>query len=232
VVGTRGKSLGGFQGLLPGSVSKYCLQHSPVPVIVVRPTSKRDKAKGKRAQDPDRSKYKQMLQISEPLPDVNSPRNIFFANDEETLPRTASTGSKLAPEATHPLKQVAHADSSEDDLVTNSSTLVDDPRSPAQLMKSPNLQNLESPEFSDDPSSGDDDDEGGVSSKPPGSGASEIAQKRGGLEFEETDISPKAQQDANPLDTARTNSLASPDILITVTDPNDPSRVHKVSEGT
>jgi hypothetical protein len=217
--------------LLPGSVSKYCLQHSPVPVIVVRPTSKRDKAKGKRAQDPDRSKYKQMLQISEPLPDVNSPRNIFFANDEETLPRTGSMSSKPAPEATHPLKQVAHADSSEDDLVTNSSTLVDDPRSPAQLMKSPNLQNLESPEFSDDPSSGDDDDdESGGSAKPPGSRASEIAQKRGALDFEETDISPKAQPSANPLDASRTNSLGSPDILITVTDPNDPSRVHKVPE--
>lgn len=37
IVGTRGKSLGGIQGLLPGSVSKYCLQNSPVPVVVVRP---------------------------------------------------------------------------------------------------------------------------------------------------------------------------------------------------
>ncbi|KZF22733.1 adenine nucleotide alpha hydrolases-like protein, partial [Xylona heveae TC161] len=43
IVGTRGRSLGGIQGLLPGSVSKYCLQHSPVPVIVVRPSSKREK---------------------------------------------------------------------------------------------------------------------------------------------------------------------------------------------
>ncbi|KAF8539712.1 hypothetical protein BDD12DRAFT_80132 [Trichophaea hybrida] len=36
IVGTRGRSLGGLQGLLPGSVSKYCLQHSPVPVIVTQ----------------------------------------------------------------------------------------------------------------------------------------------------------------------------------------------------
>ncbi|SAM06452.1 hypothetical protein [Absidia glauca] len=35
VVGTRG--LSEFQGLVIGSVSKYCLQHSPIPVVVVRP---------------------------------------------------------------------------------------------------------------------------------------------------------------------------------------------------
>lgn len=45
IVGTRGKSLGGIQGLLPGSISKYCLQNSPVPVIVVRPSAKREKKK-------------------------------------------------------------------------------------------------------------------------------------------------------------------------------------------
>lgn len=233
MVGTRGKSLGGFQGLLPGSVSKYCLQHSPVPVIVVRPSSKRDKAKGKRADNPDRNKYKKMLDIAAPLPDINSSRNTFFANDEETQLKAASTGSKAAPEATHPLKQVAHADSSDDDLERNASIVADDPRSPAQLMKSPNLQNLESPDFSDDPSSADDDDdEGNASAKPTGSRASEIAQKRGGFDFQETDISPTAQPRADPLDATRTNSLGSPDIVITVTDPNDPSRVHKVTGGT
>ncbi|KAI8086078.1 uncharacterized protein BX664DRAFT_334860 [Halteromyces radiatus] len=35
IVGTRG--LSEFQGMLLGSVSKYCLQHSPIPVVVVRP---------------------------------------------------------------------------------------------------------------------------------------------------------------------------------------------------
>jgi hypothetical protein len=64
VVGTRGRSLAGFQGLLPGSVSKYCLQHSPVPVIVVRPSSKRDKARTKRALDPNRHAYKDLLEKS------------------------------------------------------------------------------------------------------------------------------------------------------------------------
>jgi hypothetical protein len=47
-----------MQGLLPGSVSKYCLQHSPVPVIVVRPSSKRLKKKMKRQQETGRNLYK------------------------------------------------------------------------------------------------------------------------------------------------------------------------------
>ncbi|KIX02286.1 uncharacterized protein Z518_08225 [Rhinocladiella mackenziei CBS 650.93] len=62
VVGTRGRNLGGMQGLLPGSVSKYCLQHSPVPVIVVRPTSKRMKKKKKRQLESGRSLYSSMLE--------------------------------------------------------------------------------------------------------------------------------------------------------------------------
>jgi len=62
VVGTRGRNLGGMQGLLPGSVSKYCLQHSPVPVIVVRPTAKRMKKKKKRQQESGRSLYSSLLE--------------------------------------------------------------------------------------------------------------------------------------------------------------------------
>ncbi|KAL0097667.1 hypothetical protein J3Q64DRAFT_1617005, partial [Phycomyces blakesleeanus] len=38
IVGTRG--LSDFKNMLLGSVSKYCLQHSPVPVVVVRPDDK------------------------------------------------------------------------------------------------------------------------------------------------------------------------------------------------
>lgn len=64
IVGTRGRSLGGIQGLLPGSVSKYCLQHSPVPVIVVRPSSKREKKKKKRQNDPARRAYVDILEKS------------------------------------------------------------------------------------------------------------------------------------------------------------------------
>ena len=61
VVGTRGKSLGGMQGLMPGSVSKYCLQSSPIPVIVVRPSRKRNKKKMKRMGDTNRRAYNKIL---------------------------------------------------------------------------------------------------------------------------------------------------------------------------
>jgi hypothetical protein len=221
-VGTRGKSLGGFQGLLPGSVSKYCLQHSPVPVIVVRPTSKRDKARSKRANDPDRQGYRDILAKSESLIDVNSPRNSFFANDEEALANATAVGNKQASDNTHPLAQVAHAEESDDEQENNTSNLLDDPRSPGVMMKSPHLQNLDSPDFSDDPSSGEEEEEGGVDTNP----ASAIAQGRGGLSFiDDEGISPRAQPTADPLDTTETGPTSGPSI--TITNPDDPSRVDK-----
>jgi hypothetical protein len=221
--------LGGFQGLLPGSVSKYCLQHSPVPVIVVRPTSKRDKARSKRANDPDRQGYRDILAKSESLIDVNSPRNSFFANDDEALALAAAATTKPAPDndGAHPLAQVAHAESSDDEDQDTNARL-DDPRSPGVMMKSPHLQNLDSPEFSDDPSSGEEEDDGGVPTKPPGSAASEIAQGRGGLSIDDDEgISPRAQAEANPLASATAGPTS-----ITITDPDDPSRVHKTPEET
>jgi hypothetical protein len=52
-----------MQGLMPGSVSKYCLQQSPIPVIVVRPSTKRAQKKMKRARDSSatRTLYGSML---------------------------------------------------------------------------------------------------------------------------------------------------------------------------
>jgi hypothetical protein len=66
IVGTRGRSLGGVQGLINNrnSFSKWCLQYSPIPVVVVRPTEKRDKKKIKRANDPTRHNYALILQGS------------------------------------------------------------------------------------------------------------------------------------------------------------------------
>ncbi|KAF9581138.1 hypothetical protein BGW38_001955, partial [Lunasporangiospora selenospora] len=45
VVGTRGRNA--VKGFLMGSISRYCLHHSPIPVIVVRPAEKLNKAKSK-----------------------------------------------------------------------------------------------------------------------------------------------------------------------------------------
>ncbi|KAI0458388.1 hypothetical protein F5B21DRAFT_25138 [Xylaria acuta] len=63
IVGTKGRSMDGVQGFLVNrsSFSKYCLQYSPVPVVVVRPTEKREKKKAKRAGDPSRQSYIQIL---------------------------------------------------------------------------------------------------------------------------------------------------------------------------
>lgn len=68
VVGTRGQrsmiqSWGaafGAHGM--GSVSRYCLSHSPVPVIVVRPERKVRKAMEKRRANPKRGKHFDELQ--------------------------------------------------------------------------------------------------------------------------------------------------------------------------
>jgi hypothetical protein len=46
------------------SFSKYCLQYSPVPVVVVRPDEKRIKKKTKRANDLTRQTYVGMLQAT------------------------------------------------------------------------------------------------------------------------------------------------------------------------
>lgn len=186
VVGTRGKSLGGFQGLLPGSVSKYCLQHSPVPVIVVRPTTKRDKARSKRANDPDRQGYRDILAKSESLYDVNSPRNSFFANEEEASAMPGSTTTPKPTTDTHPLAQVEHVqDNSDDEAESGASALPEDPKSPGFLMKSPHLQNLDSPELSDASSFSDEEDSGGVSTQtaPSTAGVDEAAAQTEGLKL-------------------------------------------------
>jgi len=74
VIGTRGQrsmiqSWGaafGAPGM--GSVSKYCLSHSPVPVIVVRPERKVKKAVEKRRADPKRGKHFDELTKTKSLP--------------------------------------------------------------------------------------------------------------------------------------------------------------------
>ncbi|KAL5418332.1 hypothetical protein PMIN04_007374 [Paraphaeosphaeria minitans] len=159
VVGTRGRSLGGFQGLLPGSVSKYCLQHSPVPVIVVRPSSKRNKARTKRALDPNRHSYKDLLEKSGHLIDTDA--RIFTADsqgasEDEAAAVAAAIGYR--PLGGSPLVQTQTIPVNMDRTIADQ-----DLKSPGVVMKSPELQHLESPEISDSSSSSsDEEDEGGV----------------------------------------------------------------------
>lgn len=171
IVGTRGRSLGGFQGLLPGSVSKYCLQHSPVPVIVVRPTQKRSKTKKKREVDPSRHGYLDILDKSKaqgaPIMYPNDSGSLFPNDQLATEGEAAAVAAALGfrpPPSTGPLAQGEPSEQTVE---------VDEPgqsgyegesspesmRSPGVVMKSPELRDLESPVMSEDEES---DEEGGA----------------------------------------------------------------------
>jgi len=85
IVGTRGRD-GAIGGLLPGSMSKYCLQHSPVPVIVVHPSQRRLHRKNKRQNDPDRQSYLHLLKLAK---EQNS--------SDEVLPTPVPTPKSSTP---------------------------------------------------------------------------------------------------------------------------------------
>lgn len=62
------------------SFSKWCLQYSPVPVVVVRPTEKRIKKKQKRVADPTRHDYERILResgIEEHETEAGTKNNVF-----------------------------------------------------------------------------------------------------------------------------------------------------------
>lgn len=166
VVGTRGRSLTGYQGLLSsGSVSKYCLQYSPVPVVVVRPSSKREAKKRKRLQDPTRSGYRDILDKSEDaargrgghLLDVNNRLSImgsdlgalgeFDPQDDEARRVAEAIGYRHTGNG----GADAHRASSLSRINSALSDTAGDPTSsPGRLMKSPEMGVVDSPGASDD----------------------------------------------------------------------------------
>lgn len=84
IVGTKGKSLQGVQGLLGGrtSFSKWALQYSPIPVVVVRSAAQRGKKKIKRDRDPARGEYIRMLKecgLDRHESDIVAKKNMFEA---------------------------------------------------------------------------------------------------------------------------------------------------------
>ncbi|KAJ8064901.1 hypothetical protein OCU04_007205 [Sclerotinia nivalis] len=174
IVGTRGRSLGGFQGLVGNrnSFSKWCLQYSPIPVVVVRPTEKRLKKKQKRDADPARQSYSRILQES----GVNGHETSIVASNLESatgplieahavaaaLGLPAEFDPTLTPftlEGSRPLKKI---DSGKSEATSCTSGFDSRPQSPEMLVKSPSSVQLDSPIMSgDDYSDGEgDDDEG------------------------------------------------------------------------
>ncbi|KAH0547976.1 hypothetical protein GP486_008282 [Trichoglossum hirsutum] len=184
IVGTRGRSLGGLQGLLPGSVSKYCLQHSPVPVIVVRPTSKREKKKKKRQADPNRRGYLDILEKSaaesgktghvlERSSGEGTTGEQLPASEEEALAVAKAVGLKPGLEAV--LQATHDAQSARTEALESSTSPspaespVDElksPGSPGVVLKSPDPGYDESPESSESDSDVDETEMQAAAEKP------------------------------------------------------------------
>jgi nucleotide-binding universal stress UspA family protein len=193
VVGTRGRSLTGYQGLLSsGSVSKYCLQYSPVPVIVVRPSSKREAKKRKRLQDPSRTGYRDILDKSDDAPrghgwhllDAQNRKSVVGGElgalgqlgsagdpDEEARRVAEAIGYRGSPGQQPRAGSTAGRDRSRERLESSLSRTTtqasDGPLQspPLPILKSPDIGTLESP--SDSEESGDDDEEIGALEEEP-----------------------------------------------------------------
>lgn len=179
IVGTRGRSLGGVQGLVSqrNSFSKWCLQYSPIPVVVVRPTEKRIKKKHKREADPARQDYARILRESgvDNHEANTGATHIDFETsntpDGEAHAVAAAIGLPAAFDPTlkpinlpgsQPLRKV---DSGNSERTSLQSSISPDsrPNSPNAVMKTPKSPQIDSPAMSDNESNeseGDDDEEG------------------------------------------------------------------------
>ncbi|KAG0648603.1 Universal stress A family [Hyphodiscus hymeniophilus] len=179
VVGTRGRSLGGFQGLVSNrnSFSKWCLQHSPVPVVVVRPTKKRIKKKAKRDADPQRQDYARILRDSgveiHEIVGGTKTSNFEIANDRDTEAHAVAAALGLPAQFDPTLKPLRSAsdrtlnqvDSAKSDATIPVASLSPGSRSvsPTEVSQTLKPPQLESPAISGDEAeeSEDDDEEEG-----------------------------------------------------------------------
>lgn len=164
IVGTRGRTLGGFQGLMAtrNSFSKYCLQYCPVPVVVVRPDEKRQKKKGKRDADPEKQIYRQMLQSNHGIHEADSDAASAWGieskltADEEAgkVARAMGLPAKFDP-TLKPFKKAERQRSSLSQISQVTST-----DEPGRLISTPTMTPTVSAANSEDEGSGDEDEEG------------------------------------------------------------------------
>lgn len=137
------------------SFSKYCLQYSPVPVVVVRPDDKRQKKKEKRIMDPSRQSYATMLKNSGGLHEADSDAGSLYelekgiSPDEEAHRVAAAIG---LPAQFDPTIKPYHPNHP-----TRSSSNVHSPATTDTRSASPHPTNYTND--SGDEDSGDDDDE-------------------------------------------------------------------------
>ncbi|TVY82089.1 Universal stress protein A family protein [Lachnellula suecica] len=174
IVGTKGRSLGGVQGLVSqrNSFSKWLLQYSPIPVVVVRPTEKRIKKKNKREADPARQDYARILResgIEEHETHSETTHDDFETSntpDGEAHAVAAALGlpASFDPTISRSMylpgsSALRKVDSGNSDVTSISKSSISPdsrPNSPSAVMKSPKSAQLDSP----DESSEDEDDEG------------------------------------------------------------------------
>jgi len=172
IVGTRGRSLGGFQGLVSNrnSFSKWCLQYSPIPVVVVRPTEKRLKKKQKRDADPSRQDYARILKDSgvDSHETALSTSNFEVSNDPDdeahavaaALGLPAAFDPTVKPYVLEGSKPLRKTDSGKSEATSISSIGPESrPSSPGMVMKSPKLPAPRSPALSAEESEAEDDEE-------------------------------------------------------------------------
>jgi hypothetical protein len=153
------------------SFSKWCLQYSPIPVVVVRPTEKREKKKKKRDADPARQDYARILResglvdhevehsdkgsIFEPPNDANEEAHAVAA----ALGLPAAFDPTLKPINLEGGRALRKVESGRSDASSVSPDCR--PTSPNAVIKSPKSPQFDSPALSEGESSeGEDDDEG------------------------------------------------------------------------
>lgn len=185
IVGTKGRSLGGFAGLVNqrNSFSKWCLQYSPIPVVVVRPTEKRLKKKEKRGADPTRQDYARILKesgIDEHETAVSSRSNsIFEASNEPdveahevaaALGLPAHFDPTLKPYVSEGARssKLSKVDSAKSEATAGSLSPDSRPSSPGMVMKSPKIRLDKSEASPDESSEGEEDEEEGEFDVVPG----------------------------------------------------------------
>ena len=170
--------MGGFQGLVKNynSFSKWCLQYSPIPVVVVRPTEKRLKKKMKRDADPTRQDYARILKdsgLKAHETDLGSKNSTFEISNDADAEAHAVAAALGLPAVFDPILKPANqpgsrmpmkAESGKSDVaVATQGSLSPDaaPISPGFVTKIPKSAQLDSPAISDNESSeGEDDEEG------------------------------------------------------------------------
>lgn len=155
------------------SFSKYCLQYSPVPVVVVRPDEKRQKKRDKRDNDPEKRSYRQMLQANKGIHEADSETAADWqiesklSADEEAGKVARALGLPAAFDPT--LKRF------KPERQRSSLSVTKTAGEPGRLVATPTITPITSAANSEDEASGDEDEEGDGEEGEDGEGDFEVA---------------------------------------------------------